>query len=111
MLTINRKGSIGWIAAGLLALGIVGGCTWVQPEDGAEEVRLVEKRHVEGCQRLGSTTTEVRDRVAAVQRRPGKVEEELDTLAKNSAAEAGGDTLVATSDVRDGRRTYDIYRC
>jgi hypothetical protein len=37
---------------------------------------------------------------------------ELNILARNSAVELGGDTVVPRSDdVADGKRVYDVYRC
>lgn len=86
-------------------------CTWVQPEPGAEQIRLLEPHQVSGCEHLANTTVSVRDRVAGVQRSPGKVEEELATLARNSALDVNGDTIVPDGPVRDGRRQYIIYYC
>lgn len=98
----------GVLAAALLA---VAGCTWVKPEPGAEQVRVLEGGGTAGCERLGQTTASVRDRVAAVQRRAVTVEEELATLARNSALELGGDAIVPISPVEDGQRTFAVYRC
>ena len=94
----------------LIGLGL-SGCTWVKPEAGADDVVVRTAAQVGQCERIGQTTTSVRDRVAAVQRRPGRVEEELETLARNSAAELGGNTLVADGPVRDGQRRFLIYSC
>ncbi len=96
----------------LLVIGAgLGGCTWVKPEAGADEVAVRSAAQVGQCERIGQTTTSVRDRVAAVQRSPGKVEEELETLARNSAAELGGNIIVADGPVRDGQRRFLIYTC
>jgi hypothetical protein len=95
----------------VIAIMTTAGCTWVKPESGAEQVRVLSAEQVSGCQRLGQTTTSVRDRVGGVQRKPGKVADELATLARNSAFEMGGDTIVADSPVRDGQQRFIIYRC
>ncbi len=71
----------------------------------------MQAHQVSGCDRLASTTVSVRDRVAAVQRSPGKVEEELETLARNSAIDINGDTIVPDGPAQDGRRRYIIYYC
>ncbi len=86
-------------------------CTWVKHDPGAEDIELVEADAVADCETLGRTTASVRDRVAAVQRNPGRVREELAALARNSALEMGGDTIVAAGPVDDGQRTFRIYRC
>lgn len=93
-----------------LAFGL-SACTWVKTDPGADRVQLRTAEQVQGCERLGQTTASVRDRVAAVQRRPGKVEDELATLARNSAFELGGDTIVVDSPVRDGQQRYTVWRC
>jgi len=90
---------------------LVGGCTWVELQSGAESVELRSASAVHSCERLGRTTTSVRERVGAFQRSPGKVEEELANLARNSALELGGDTIVADGPVRDGEQRFLIYRC
>ena len=99
------------IIVAALALVMLAGCAWVKLEPGAEEVRVLEGGGTAGCERLGQITASVRDRVAAVQRRATKVEEELATLARNSALELGGDTIVPLGPVDDGQRSFAVYRC
>lgn len=100
-----------WIPI-LFTIFIISGCAnWVKLEPGAENIRLVGPEHVTACERVGQATTSVRERVAAYQRKPGKVEEELANLARNSALEIGGDTIVTDGPVNDGQRRFLIYRC
>ncbi len=100
------------VQAGLLLVCVsLGACTWVKPEPDAAGIELRQANAVGDCQRLGQTTTSVRDRVAAIQRSPGRVEEELETLARNSAVDLGGNVIVADGPVRDGQRRFLIYRC
>lgn len=95
----------------LLLAGLLSGCTWVRTEPGAEQVRVADANAVRQCERLGQTTVSLRDRVGAVQRRPGRVADELTVLGRNSAVEIGGDTIVADGPVQDGQRRFIIYRC
>ncbi len=95
----------------LVPVLLAAGCAWVKLEPGAEEVTVREGGGTAGCERLGHTTVSVRDRVAAVQRRATKVEEELHTLARNAALELDGDTVVPVGAVDDGERRYAVYRC
>lgn len=99
------------IIASAVAASLLAGCTWVKLERGAEGVRLVEPSHVRNCERLGSTTTSVRNRVAGIERSPGKVEAELADLARNSAWDMNGDTIVADGPPREGEQRFTIYRC
>ncbi len=86
-------------------------CSWVKTSPEADRVEIRQANDLRGCERIGQTTTSVRDRVAGVQRRPGTVEEELADLARNSAVEIGGNALVVDSPVRDGQQRFLVYRC
>ena len=87
------------------------GCTWVKTDPGAEQVNLVSAAEARDCERIGRATASVRDRVAGVQRRAERVGDELADLARNSAVELGGDTIVADGPVTDGEQRFIIYRC
>lgn len=95
----------------VLLTALSSACTWVELKPGAESVELRSAASVQDCERLGQTSTSVRERVGAFQRSPGKVEEELANLARNSAFELGGDTIVADGPVSDGEQHFVVYRC
>ncbi|MFT5084183.1 MAG: hypothetical protein ACI9Y1_002236 [Lentisphaeria bacterium] len=94
---------------GVFVLGA--GCQWVKPTEKALHVSLVKPAHVSTCTRLGSTTSNVKDSVGIINRREKLVAEELMALAKNEAAEMGGDTIVAVNAINEGRQTFDVYSC
>ncbi|MGB0515055.1 MAG: DUF4156 domain-containing protein [Wenzhouxiangellaceae bacterium] len=87
------------------------GCTWVKRPPGAEHIVIASSAQAAACTRLGQVRSSVRDRVAGVQRRAEQVAEELETLARTSAMELGGDTLVPLGPVRNGAREYSVHRC
>lgn len=95
---------------GFLGVLFLGGCTWVDLTDQGKNVAVLPAEEVEECIRVGETTVSVLDKVI-LSRSAEKVESELETLARNSAAERAGDSIVPTSPVEDGSRDYDIYRC
>jgi len=95
----------------LLGISAVGGCTWVDAVPGASRVTLVMPQHVSQCQPLGTTTSQVKAQVGPIHRSESKVEEELLTLARNSAVEIGGDTLVAEGPPNQGSQRFRIYKC
>lgn len=95
----------------LLVAGSLISCTWVKPETGAEAVALRMADEVMGCERVSQTTVSVRDRVAGVQRSASKVQEELDTLARNSATDVAGNVIVREERIKEGKQRYGIYRC
>lgn len=95
---------------GFLAVLFLGGCTWVDLTEQGQNVAILPAEEVEECIRVGETTVSVVDKVI-LSRSDEKVETELQTLARNTAAERAADSIVATSPVQDGTRDYDIYRC
>lgn len=101
------------LKTGALALGLslMTACTWVKPVDGSDQVILVKPDNVAGCEKLGHTTSFVKDSVAGLTRNQETVTEELVTLGKNQAVEMGGDAIVQTAPLKDGKVGFDIYRC
>jgi len=74
-------------------------------------VRVLYHAQVEHCKQLGQTTVSVLDSIAFIPRSAEQVSEELETLARNSAAEIHGDSVVAISKVIDGEQVFHIYQC
>ena len=98
------------IATSLIVFGL-SGCSWVQVTPGGQAVRLVQsKNDVSGCKELGSTTSSVMSKFF-IERNQDTVARELADLARNSAAEMGGDTIVPISPITEGKRTFGIYKC
>ena len=86
-------------------------CTWVEPTKEGSEVVLVKAFNVEVCKKLGTANTSVKHEVGFVTRSEEKVTNELITLAKNRAAEMGGDSIVAKGPASEGSMSFDIYKC
>ena len=95
----------------LLFTALLAGCTWVKNTPEAKKVRVVPADRVADCTSLGTVTTSTVDNISIVNRNVPKVEKELETLAQNEAADSGADTIVATTKVVDGRRTFAMYKC
>ena len=100
------------LVAGASALVITGGCTWVKPTAPGEGVRVGTMSQVAACKRLGATHAKTSTKVAFFSRSQKKVDEEIETLARNEAADMGGNTIVAQGPTSsEGRRSFDVYRC
>jgi len=99
------------LSAALLLGAVVNGCTWVKTTPAGGEVRVVPRDRVADCKRVGELSTYTKAEVAGVERKASKVRQELETLARNEAAEMGADTIVAVSNVVDGRRKFIAYKC
>ena len=99
-----------WIVV-LMAVSLVSACTWVKLTGEGEKVRVLSAEEAKNCKKLGKTRAMLKDKIAGVSRNSEKVRKELETLARNSAVDMGGDTVVPASEVEDGKQVFDVYRC
>ncbi len=92
-------------------IAILSACTWVQLTSGGEQVEIRAANQIAGCERLGRASSTTMDRLILVDRSSERQQEELFTLARNEAANMGGNAIVATNNVSNGRQQFDVYRC
>lgn len=90
---------------------LLAGCSFNEPTEASKQVMLVKDYNVTSCQKLGVTVARVKDSLGAIKFSEDEVQEELIVIAKNDAAEMGGDSIVAVSDVKGGVQKFAIYRC
>jgi hypothetical protein len=90
---------------------IVVSCTWVKLTDEGEKTRVLSASEVKSCKKLGKTTAVSKAKVAGVERNEEKLQKELETLARNSAVELKGDTVVPVGSPVDGKQVFEVYRC
>jgi len=86
-------------------------CTWVKPTARGDMVRVAAMSQVATCEKIGETKTSVMAKVGFIDRDKAKVEEEVATLARTSAADMGGDAIVPLGEAMDGERSFAVYRC
>lgn len=92
------------------ALGLMA-CSWVKLSPGGEKVRILAQTEVANCKKLGKTNVTVADKVVGLERKEKAIQENLNVLARNAAADMGGDTIVPATPIQDGKQTFDVYRC
>lgn len=95
----------------LTLLMVLSNCTWVQLTSAGEQVEVRSASQVAGCERLGRASSSTLDRLVIVDRSSSRQQEELFTLARNEAANMGGNAIVAIDDVNNGRQQFDVYLC
>ncbi|HEY0634648.1 MAG TPA: DUF4156 domain-containing protein [Gammaproteobacteria bacterium] len=100
-----------WRSLMVVSLLLLAGCNYVKPTEKAATVRVGSAADVVNCQRQGQTTVSTLARIAGLPRYESSIRDELNTLARNSAANMGGDTVVPASPAKDGTQTFTIYRC
>lgn len=95
-----------------LACLFLSACAWVSLEKGAADVLVLPANRLPAdCDSLGSVTVSVLDKVGVLERHDEEVIQDLNILARNYAAERGGDTAVPRGPGTNGKREYEIFRC
>jgi len=95
----------------LFSFLIISACTWVKVKPGAKTVRVATPEQVLNCKKMGSSTVSVKAEVATIARDPKTIKQELTTLARNSAADLGGNVVVPVSKIDKGKQIFVIYNC
>lgn len=90
---------------------IILGCTLVPLTPEGKKVHVFDAKQTKSCKKLGQTTTSVLAKKGIITRDEEKVREELATLARNSAADMGGNVIVPISDIKDGEQSFTVYNC
>ena len=99
------------ILSGLLFALLTSSCTWVKLTPGGELVSVATSEAVSTCKKIGKTTVSIKSKVIGVKRKSETVENELSSLARNSAAKMGGNTIVPVSETVDGEKTFSVFQC
>ena len=90
---------------------VFAGCATPKLSTGGDKIRVLSPDEVSTCRELGKTTASVLNKVVGINRPLESIEEELETLSRNSASNMGGDTIVPLTVVEDGQRTFQVYKC
>ena len=96
----------------IIALAVVtSSCTWVKVNDKGSSVAVANAANVRGCENVREVTVSVTSKVGFVKRDANKVATELANLARNEAVNFGGDTVVPSSTIDNGRQSFNVYKC
>ena len=88
----------------------ISACSQIKLTAEGEKVRVLDPDEVGTCKELGKTNTSVTDKII-VERPEDTIKQELRTLARNSAARMGGDTVVPLTVVDKGSQSFVVYKC
>ena len=87
-------------------------CTWVPIEPAGKTVRVLPAGAVPaGCQSRGEVVVTVKNKVGFYNRNPLRVQEELETLARNEAPSANANALQAGAPPADGSQRFAAFQC
>ncbi|MGV8836757.1 DUF4156 domain-containing protein [Cellvibrio sp.] len=93
-------------------VSLTSACSWVKVSEQGASVAVANAANVRNCEKVRTVNVKVKDNfVGSMKRSPEKVATELTNLARNEATQFGGDTIVPASLVKDGRQSFDVYKC
>lgn len=104
----RKRALVGLCCAFVVA---VTGCAYVKVQPNAREVEVLSAERTAECKKLGQTKVSVAEKILFVPRGEPAVRKDLEILARNSAADMGGDTITPLTEVREGRQTFGVYDC
>ncbi|MEN9947087.1 MAG: hypothetical protein RLZZ293_1473 [Pseudomonadota bacterium] len=95
----------------VLLIGILSACSFVSLNPEAKDVVVSSTiNDSTTCKKINDITVSVWKKADTFQSQE-KTEDQLDILARNQAANLKGNTVVATSTVNQGQRSYAVYNC
>jgi hypothetical protein len=86
-------------------------CSWVKTTPGGEQVREATAADVGGCVEVGTAAASTQATAAGVPRNKEVMRDEQVTLARNRAAQIGGDTIVQSGEPSGGTLSFIVYKC
>ena len=95
------------IVAGLL----LSACSSIKLTPEGEQVHMMTMTEVTECKRVGKTAVSTLAKVVGLDRYQESMQDDLNKLSRNNAAELGGDSVVPISAIDDGRQVFAVYRC
>ncbi|MCD7099584.1 DUF4156 domain-containing protein [Stenotrophomonas sp. MMGLT7] len=87
-------------------------CTWVPIDSSGKAVRVLPPGPLPaGCQPKGEVVVSVKSKVGFYNRNALRVQEELETLARNEAPSAGANAVQAQGQPSDGSQRFSAFQC
>lgn len=108
------KGICAVVAIVPLLAGLSGcSSSFIGVREGAEKVSLAEANQVANCEPKSGITISVFSKANALgyKRTEKDVEDNMYQMARNSAVDAGADTVVKGESPEFGKRTFQFYKC
>jgi len=90
---------------------LLSSCATLKLTDGGEKIRILGADEISSCRELGKTNTTITDQILGIKRPIEALEKELQIMARNSADNMGGDTIVPLTVVKQGKQIFIVYKC
>ncbi|WP_455235398.1 DUF4156 domain-containing protein [Thiogranum longum] len=97
--------------AAVFAMANFGACALMDSQEAESRVRVATAASVRDCVDAGTTRISILDKADALHHSQDDLSSELLRLARRSAVELGGNTIVPVTEIVDGVQTFAVYRC
>ena len=95
----------------MVVVGSLAACATVRLTSSGEKARLLTVDEAANCEKLGRTVINIKPSLLSVPRPQAVIVKDLRILARNNAANMGGDTVAPVSGVSNGQQTFEVYKC
>jgi hypothetical protein len=87
------------------------GCATVKLSENGQKVRVLGPTEISTCKKLGQSNVSMTSKALGIARPIDTLTKELALIARNSAADMGGDTIVPLTVINDGKQSFVVYKC
>lgn len=95
----------------IVVAGSLAACATTKLTPAGEKARLLSIEEAANCEKLGRTVISIKPSLLSIPRPQAIIVKELQVLARNGAANVGGDTVAPVSGVSNGQQTFEVYKC
>jgi len=96
----------------LAAIASLSACTWVPIDNSGKAVRVLRADTTPvGCTSKGEIEVTVKDKVAFYRRNPLRIQEELETLARNGAPNMEANAVQPLHEPINGGQRFRAWHC
>lgn len=94
-----------------ILFAMLGACSFVKLNPQAESTYVLQNENAaSNCKLIGKTTASLWSSASTFQS-DQKIDDQLNTLARNQASEMGGNSVLAITGVENSQRTFNVYKC
>ncbi|PCJ17012.1 MAG: hypothetical protein COA96_18080 [SAR86 cluster bacterium] len=101
-----------FLTLSILLASLTGCASWVQVTSAGQSVRVVATAsEIPNCRRIGQARAQTLGKIILVERGAQRLQEELQSLARNEAGDMGGNFIVPETLISNGQQTFGVYSC
>lgn len=111
LLNLPTRSTIRAMIAAVVCVLLASCANWVEVNPQARGVAVLDKAQTSDCHYLGTTDAAVLIEAGFLPRNSQAINADLVNLARNDAADLGGNAVAALNEQQDGHQTFGIYQC